>query len=88
MATPRKRARTTEGQFKADDPATTAVNEAYAPSAVDLPLNVDSLAGFMEIEQPDRTRLRSALDLATAAAAAPRGRPLPAMACICSPPSC
>lgn len=76
MATTRKRARNTEGEFRPDDPATPAVNEAYEPVAADLPLNVDSLAAFMEIEQPDRERLSTALDLATASAAATINRPI------------
>lgn len=73
MATTRKRARTTEGQFKADDPATPERNEAYVQ---DLPLNVDSLAAFMEIEQPDRKRLGQALELAKEAALAVTGKPV------------
>lgn len=73
MATTRKRARTAAGQFQADDPATTERNEAYVQ---DLPLNVDSLATFMEIDQPDRERLGKALELASTAAAAVLGRPV------------
>jgi len=73
MATTRKRARTDEGKFQADDPATPAINEAFA---LDLPLTVDSLAAFMEIEQPDRTRLALALDLAKEAALAATGQPV------------
>lgn len=72
MAT-RKRARTTAGQFQADDPATTERNEAYVQ---DLPLDVDSLAAFIEIEQPDRERLGRALELAKEAALAVTGRPV------------
>lgn len=73
MATTRKRARTDDGQFKADDPATPQRNEAYVQ---DLPLNVDSLAAFMEIEQPDRERLGRALELAKDAALAVTGKPV------------
>jgi hypothetical protein len=73
MATPRKRARTAAGQFQGDDPATPERNEAYAQ---DLPLSIDSLAAFMEIEQPDRQRLGLALDLAKDAALAVTGRPV------------
>jgi hypothetical protein len=73
MATTRKRARTTEGQFQADDPSTPERNEAYVQ---DLPLNVDSLAAFMGIEQPDRARLSTALGLASTAAEAVIGRPI------------
>jgi hypothetical protein len=73
MATTRKRARTEEGQFKGDDPATPERNEAYVQ---DLPLTVDSLAAFMEIEQPDRERLGLALRLAKEAALAVTGRPV------------
>lgn len=69
----RKRARTDEGQFQADDPATPERNEAYVQ---DLPLDVDSLAAFMEIAQPDRERLGRALELAKEAAAAATGRPI------------
>lgn len=69
----RKRARTDDGQFKADDPATPDRNEAYVQG---LPLNVSSLAAFMEIEQPDHERLGRALELASTAAAATIGRPL------------
>ena len=58
MATPRKRARTTE---------------AYVQ---DLPLDVASLAAFMEIEQPDRERLGRALELAKEAALTVTGRPV------------
>lgn len=73
MATTRKRARTDDGKFQADDPATPERNEAYVQ---DLPLSVDSLAAFMEIEQPDRQRLGLALDLAKEAALAVTGRPV------------
>lgn len=73
MATPRKRARTDAGQFKADDPTTIERNEAYV---AELSLNVDSLAAFMEINQPDRERLRRALELAKEAALAVTGRPV------------
>ena len=73
MATTRKRARTAEGQFQADDPATPEQNEAYAQ---DMPLDVASLAAFMEIEQPDRERLGLALELAKDAAFAVTGRPV------------
>lgn len=72
MAT-RKRARTTEGQFKADDPITPERNEAYVQ---DLPLGVDSLAAFMGLEQPDRARLSRAMGLASTAAEAVTGRPV------------
>lgn len=78
MATtrPRKRARTDDGQFKPDDLATPQ-NEAYELTApTELPLDVASLAAFMEIEQPDRERLGKALELATTAAAATIGRTL------------
>jgi hypothetical protein len=71
MATTRKRARTDEGKFQADDPATPERNEAYVQ---DFPLSVDSLAAFMEIEQPDRERLGRALDLAKEAALAVTGQ--------------
>ena len=76
MATTRKRARTAEGQFQADDPATPATNEAFEPASPDLPLSVDSLAAFMEIAQPDRERLSVALQLANAAAGNTIGRPI------------
>lgn len=59
MATPRTR---TRKRARSDE------------SETDLPLNIDSLAAFMEIEQPDRARLGQALDLARAAAAATIGR--------------
>lgn len=52
---------------------------APAPAA-DLPLDVDSLAAFMEIEQPDRARLGQALELAKAAALAITGQPIGATA--------
>jgi hypothetical protein len=73
MATTRKRARTDDGQFKADDPTTSDRNEAYVQ---DLPLDIDSLAAFMDIEQPDRERLGRALDLAKEAALAATGQPV------------
>jgi hypothetical protein len=73
MAPTRKRARTTAGQFQADDPATIERNEAYIE---DIPLNVDSLAAFMTLEQPDCARLQQGLDLATQAAAVYIGRPI------------
>lgn len=73
MATTRKRARTDEGKFMGDDPATPERNEAYVQ---DMPLSVDSLAAFMEIEQPDRKRLGLALELAKEAALAVIGRPV------------
>jgi hypothetical protein len=73
MATPRKRARTAAGQFQADDPATPESNEAYSQ---DLPLDVASLAAFMEIEQPDRERLGLALELAKQAARSATGQPV------------
>lgn len=73
MAT-RKRARTDDGQFKADDPATPATNEAFEPASAHLPVSVDSLAAFMEIAQPDRERLGLALELASTAAANTIGR--------------
>lgn len=76
MATTRKRARTDAGRFQADDRTTPERNEAYVQ---DLPLDVDSLAAFMEIEQPDRTRLDQALELASTAAAAVLGRPVRAV---------
>lgn len=72
MAT-RKRARNDAGKFKADDPATPERNEAFVQ---DLLLNVDSLAAFMEVQQPDRERLGRALELASTAAAATIGRML------------
>jgi hypothetical protein len=72
MAT-RKRARTSAGHFQAGEPSTPERNEAYAQ---DLPLNVDSLAAFMSLEQPDRARLQQSLDLASQAAAAYIGRPI------------
>jgi hypothetical protein len=72
----RKRARNDDGEFKPDDPATPAVNEAYEPAVPALPLNVASLAAFMEVEHPDHERLGKALELAAAAAAATIGRPL------------
>lgn len=65
MAT-RKRARTDDGQFKADDPATAEINEAFE---VDQALSVDSLAAFIGDEQPDRERLQQALTVAKDAAA-------------------
>ncbi len=73
MATTRKRARSTAGQFQADDPATPERNEAYVQ---DLPLDVASLAAFMQIEQPDRERFGRALELASTAAAGVLGRPV------------
>lgn len=73
MAPTRKRARTEDGQFKADDPATMERNEAYVH---EIPLNADSLAAFMEIEQPDRERLGKALELAKEAALAVTGKPV------------
>jgi hypothetical protein len=73
MTTTRKRARTTAGQFQADNPSTPERNEAYIQ---DLPLNVDTLAAFMALEQPDRARLQQGLDLATQAAAAYISRPI------------
>lgn len=73
MATTRKRARTAAGQFQADDPTTPERNEAYVQ---DLPLDVDSLAAFMEIEQPDRKRLGLALEIAKEAALAVTGKPV------------
>ncbi|NBS70283.1 hypothetical protein EBT31_15435 [bacterium] len=72
MAT-RKRARTDEGQFKADNPDTPNTNEAFAPATADLPLSVDSLAEFLGDQQPDRERLAQALTLARAAAEASTG---------------
>ena len=73
MATTRKRARTTAGQFQSDDPATPERNEAFIQ---DLPLSVDSLAAFMAIDQPDRERLGLALSLAKDAALAVTGLPV------------
>lgn len=72
MAT-RKRARTDEGQFKADNPETSNTNEAFAPATADLPLTVASLAEFLGDQQPDRERLAQALTLARAAAEASTG---------------
>ncbi len=71
----RKRARTDDGQFKADDPATPQ-DEAFVAQEPELPVNVASLATFMRIEQPDTDRLASSLDLARAAAASIIGRPV------------
>lgn len=67
----RKRARNDDGEFKPDDPATPDVNEAFEqqPSTgPDLPLDVDSLAAFIGDAAPNRDRLTTALQLATAAA--------------------
>lgn len=50
--------------------------KAKPAAAADLPLDVDSLAAFMEIEQPDRERLGRALELASTAAANYIGRPI------------
>lgn len=69
MAT-RKRARTDEGQFQADDPNTPEVNEAWVEDA-------RSLADFMELETADGTKLGQALQLARATAAEFIGGPLP-----------
>jgi hypothetical protein len=52
-----------------------------APATQDLPLNVDSLAEFMELEEPDRDRLSIALELAKEAATATTGRPIGETAC-------
>lgn len=49
---------------------------AAVPAGMELPLDVDSLAAFMEIEQPDRDRLSRALDLAKEAALAVTGQPI------------
>jgi hypothetical protein len=76
--TRRKRAHTQEGHFQSDDPSTPERNEAYAQ---DLPLNVASLAAFMEIEQPDDERLSRALDLAKEAALTVTGQPVGDFAC-------
>lgn len=46
------------------------------PTPLDLPVDVDSLAAFMEIKQPDRERLGRALELAKEAALAVTGRPV------------
>ena len=51
------------------------------PATQDLPLNVDSLAAFMELEEPDRERLSTALELAKEAATAATGRPIGDAAC-------
>lgn len=75
MATTRKRARNDAGEFKADDPVTPDINEAYVDDAGPvLNMSVDSLAAFMEITQPDRERLGRALELAKEAAASAIGR--------------
>lgn len=64
MATTRKRARVASGQFKADDPATPEVNEAW--------VTVDSLTEFIGIEgEPER--LERAIALASTAAATELG---------------
>lgn len=74
MAT-RKRARNADGEFLGDDPATPQ-NEAFVDQDPDLAVSVGSLAGFMEIEQPDAERLARALELSKTAAAAFIGRPV------------
>lgn len=72
--TQRKRAQNDLGHFTADDPSTPDLNEAYEPAL--LPLDVESLAAFLQIEHPDRQRLATALDLASQAAAATIHRPI------------
>lgn len=72
MAT-RKRARTDDGQFKADDPVTPQ-NEAFEPPT--FPITVDTLAAFIGDEQPDPDLLQQALALATAAAETVTGNPV------------
>lgn len=72
MAT-RKRARDDDGQFKADDPATEAVNEAFE---IEQDLNVDSLAAFIGDDKPDRKRLDRALARAREAAETFIGEPV------------
>lgn len=52
-----------------------ATTRKHKPAA-DLPIDIDSLAAFMGIEQPDRERLGSALGLALDAAAAATGAPV------------
>lgn len=66
MATTRKRARSTAGQFKADDPSTPDVNEAW--------VTADSLAKFTGIDD-DPARLEQAIALASTAAATQLGIP-------------
>lgn len=56
--------------------ATTRKRKTAADAAPLQTLNVDSLAAFMGIEQPDRSRLTRALDLAIEAAEAVTGQPI------------
>lgn len=77
MATTRRRARTDDGQFKPDDPATREVDEAFEePAAADQPLSIHSLAQFLADERPNKVRLGQALALAKAAAEAFTGAPV------------
>lgn len=77
MATTRRRARTEEGQFMADDPATPEQNEAFEePDAADQPLSVASLADFLGDKHPDREQLTQALAVAKAAAETFLGAPV------------
>ena len=69
MATTRKRARTDEGKFQGDDPATPEVNEAW--------VTAESLADFIGFNG-DKAKLNKAIKLSTAAAESFLGRPVPA----------
>jgi hypothetical protein len=69
MATTRKRARTEEGQFKADDPSTPHLNEAW--------ITTDGLAEFIGFNG-DKSKLDKAIKLSASAAEAFLGKPVPA----------
>lgn len=74
MATTRKtRARTNNGQFQGDDPATSAVNEAWKTTVA-----AEDLAAYIGWEG-DKIKLRKAIDLSTAAIEEQLGRELPAV---------
>ena len=64
MATSRKRARTDDGKFQANNPETTHVNEAW--------ISADKLVEFIGFNG-DRVKLGKAIELATAAAKAQTG---------------
>ncbi len=56
--------------------ATTRKRASKPASTPEQALGIDSLAAFMEIEQPDRERLGRALELAKEAAQSVTGRPV------------
>jgi hypothetical protein len=61
--------------------ATTRKRASQPAPTPEQAVSIDSLAAFMEIEQPDRERLGLALELAKEAALAVTGKPVGDVAC-------